>query len=252
MSLLLIARLESFKLVRHPMIWGLLIIAFLLMTLLFYRICVDYCQLMQDSLSKRHQPISFSLEVIKPFCSWTILIIALISPSFTTTSLCQEYRQKTFYLWAASDHKAGQIIWGKFVCLLAILWIFPFMMLIMISILQTQISLQWGIIFTSLLAVICMGSCFMSFGLFISSLIPHPLLAIGVTFIGNIFWMLLEWLNPFPQTFQFLARALSTLNHTYHLLNGIIYSPDLVFFILFTLFWLILAQKRVQHKMKNL
>lgn len=247
-----VTRIESFKLLRHPMTWVLVMLTLGAMTLLFFRLCVDYLRLAEEFLHQRDLQASLSLEVIRPLCSWTIVIIAIIFPVFTTYAISQELRSKTFYLWAASPVRASAFVIGKFLSILSILLIVIAVMLLMIATLSLETNLDWGMITTSVLAVGLIGTSFISFGLFLSSVISYPLLAIVATFIGNAIWMLLEWLDPFPFDWFHIAKESSLLSHSYHLLNGIVYSPDIVYYALFDIFWLLITIRIVYKKMTNL
>ncbi len=243
-----IGRLEIYKLVRHPMTWGLLSISIGLLSLVYYRLCVDYLHLAHRALHQRDIYPSLSIDVFKPLCSWTIVVLALIFPLFTTNAFSQEYRHNTFTLWAMSPLPARTIVFAKAKSLLFILLVMISVLILLISSLAFDAPLSYKMIASMLLGVALIGCCFLSFGLFISSIIPNPLFAMGITFLGNLGWMLLEWINPFPSSWT-LAKELSLLGHCYHFLNGILYSPDIIYFLIFTGFWLTLSVQVVNHKM---
>jgi len=249
MSLSLL-RIEGYKLIRLPLTWVLMSISLLLISLLFYRLCVDYLQLAQQNLHLQGQAPSISVEIIKPLCSWTIILFATLLPLLTANAFSQEFRQKTFYLLATS-HKASSIVLAKYVSLFIMFSVQVAALLLIIATLNFETALDWGMITSAILAIIGIGSCFLSFGLFMSSLTSWPLVAIGLTFLGYLFWLLLEWLNPFPAQGFFLAKELSLLSHSYRLLNGMIYIPDLLYYVFFSIFWLVLCHFRIAHKLVN-
>lgn len=222
-----------------------------LLAMLYHRLCVDHLQAAQVALQQR-TPVSLTEEVIKPLFSWSIILFAMVLPIFTTLSLSQEFRQQTIYLWASNPIGAWQLLCGKFLSLLAFVFLMLSLMLMMIATLQFETPLDWGMITSSVLALILIGCCFISFGLFISTHIKNSLFAIGITFLGNLFWMLLEWLNPFPEQGFFLARELSLLNHTHHLFHGIIHSPDLAFYGLSSLFFLIITARSLKQQLTQI
>ncbi len=243
-----IGRLELYKIFRHPMTWGLLSLSLCLLSLVFYRLCVDYLHLAHRALQQRDIYPSLSIDVIKPLCSWSIVVLAIIFPLFTTNAFSQEYRHNTFTLWAMSPLPARSIVYAKTKSLLFILIVILSFLALLIATLSFDAPLSYKMIASQLLGVALIGCCFLSFGIFISSIIPNPLFAMGITFLGNLGWMLLEWINPFPATWT-LAKELSLLGHCYHFLNGVLYSPDIVYYLIFTGFWLMLATKMVNHKM---
>ncbi|MBS0288823.1 MAG: hypothetical protein JSS07_02140 [Proteobacteria bacterium] len=247
MMILRILQIEIYKLLRHPMIL-IISFAFGLISLLFYRLCVDYLHLAHHALNHR-QTASLTFEVIKPLCSWTILILAIVFPLFTTQTLSQELKQKTFYLWAGSAIKAYELVMGKWLSLMFILLLILCLVFAMILSLAFNTSLSFPMMGLSLVTVAFVGCCFICFGLFISSMIPNPLFSLGMTYFGIIIWMLLEWLNPLGQKYAWLAKEISILSHSYHGLNGIIYSPDICFFIITSALCLCLTHLRVKYFM---
>ena len=246
-----VVRMEGYKLSRHPMTWALMALCIGLLSLLFYRLCVDYLQLMQQALSARNTNTSLFVGVIRPFCSWTLVIFSIIIPLFTTMAFSYEYRHKTFYLWATSSWNAKEIVVGKFLSLLFLFILILCFMAIMIASLNLETALEWKAISLALVGIGLMVSSLISFGLFISSIIPQPVLAVGLTFISNITWLLLEWLNPFPKQWENLAATFSLLNQLYYAFNGFLYSSDILFYLLFTTFWLLATQRIIANKMMH-
>ncbi|MBS0285902.1 MAG: hypothetical protein JSR17_00880 [Proteobacteria bacterium] len=244
-------QIEIYKLVRHPLTFGVLSLSLGLLSLLFYRLCVDYLHLAHGALHAREISASISVEIIKPLCSWAILLMALTFPLFTTQSLSQEVKQRTFALWAMSSRTAFNIIFGKWLSILCFVGFIELILLLMIGSLFLNATLNWQMITLSLLTVALIGCCIISFGLFISSLISHPIFALLVTYIGLLLWMLIEWLNPFSKAYAYLAKELSLINHSYAAFHGIINMADFVFFILVSIFWLTLTSRHLAIKMTH-
>ncbi len=239
-------KLEILKLSRHPMTLFIISLFVGIMSLLFYRLCVDYLHMSHHALNTRNVAPSISAEIIKPLCSWSIILIALIFPLFTTLSYSQESRQRTFTLWAMSPQTAYNLVFGKFLSLLLLLSLLLCILLCMIITLSFSATLAWKMILLSLLTVWLIGCAIISFGLCISCIFSQPLLALGLTFAGELVWMLLEWLNPFGEQFKFIAKGFSLLSHSEHALSGIAYSPDMLFFILASIFWLSLTLRQTR------
>jgi ABC-2 type transport system permease protein len=245
-------RLEMLKYARDPTIGGLGALIIGLLSLLFYRLCVDYLQLAHDHIAQSQRTISVSVEIFKPFCSWAMIFFALLIPILTTTSISREYRQQSFILWASSALSAYQIVMGKWLSILSLVSVIIMGMLCMIATLGLETTLDYGLIFSALLSVMLVSSCFISFGLCVSSMIPHPHCAMGVTFIGNILWILLEWISPFPDKWRSLSEELSLFGHLDHFLNGIITSKDVTYYLAFTSVFLSFTIFLVHQKMTRI
>lgn len=240
---LLIARLENFKLFRHPIALGLITLAIGLLWLIFYRLFVDYLTLMQNALVQGSRHASLSLELIKPFFSWGLVILSFVLPLFTTFAFSSEFQQKTFYLWMTYPVRPLQLIVGKYLSLLSVTFFILSIMLLMIITLNIETDLDWGMIIGGCLAFIGVSSCLISFGLFVSCAVTIPLLAMGITIIGNIMWLLMEWLLP--------NIELSLLGHSFHLLHGYFQSHDIIFYLLFSSFWLFISSRVLRYKMRR-
>lgn len=247
-----VAKIEIAKTLRHPMTWGIYSLCIIVQSLLFYRLCLDYLQVAQHALHQQGISSSLSLSVFKPFCSWTIMLLAIIIPLFTTQTLSQEFRQKTIYLWAKSPISTYHILIGKTLSIVFVMLMILFAMLIMMASLTFETTLAWSTISSILFITALIGLGFICFDLFICSVISNPLFALAACFLGNLLWMLLEWLNPFPLAYYYLAKELSLLSHSYHFLNGILYSPDLIFYLVFCGFWLFFTQRVLKNKMRHL
>jgi ABC-2 type transport system permease protein len=246
---MIVWRLEMQKTWRHPLLGGLGALALTFLSLLFYRLCVDYLQLANDTVLQSQRTISVSLEIVKPFCSWSMVLFSFIIPLLSTASISQEFRQNTFLLWATSSFSAFQIVIGKWFSMVSMIMGALAMMFLMIATLSLETKLDYGLIFSALCAVALVSSCFISFGLFISSLIPFPLFAMGVSFIGNILWIVLEWFDPFPAKWHFLSEQLSLFGHLDHFLNGILTSADIGYYLAFSGVWLGLTMMVMHQKM---
>lgn len=252
MTILTVMQLELKKWTPRPLFWGLWIFCFTLVSLLFYRLCVDYLILSQKSILQNLDLPSALLEIVKPLSSWSIILFALLLPIFTTNALSQENRQQTFILWANSTLSARTMVWGKFFCISLFPLSLALIEMLMLLTLGWETHIDIGWLFSSLLSILLISGCVIAFGLFISSLAENPLAAMTLTFLGTLIWMLLEWIDPFPAVWGNIAEHLSLLSHSYHLLNGILFSTDIIYYFLFCAFWLFLTQHIVHYRLKNL
>jgi ABC-type transport system involved in multi-copper enzyme maturation permease subunit len=247
---LFIARLESYKLFRHPMTLVIFALSIGLMWLFFYRLLVDYLTLMQNALVQGSRHASLGLEVIKPFFSWSIVIFAFMLPIFTSNAFSVEFQQKTFVVWASHRIHPMSLVIGKFLSVLGITACLLFAMLVMIFILHIETALDWGLVIGGCSAVMGVSAALISFGIFISCLVISPLLAIGITVIGNMMWLLIEWLSPFSYS-TLPTSDISLLGHSFHLLHGDFQSHDIIFYFLFSAFWLSMSSRLIAYKLKR-
>lgn len=247
---ILIARLESAKLIRHPLTLLLISLTMGLLWLFFYRLFVDYLTQMQNALVQGTRHESLCLEVIKPLFNWSMVTLAFILPVFTTFAFSVEMQQKTFSLWAMNHVSARQLVIGKFFSILGIALLVLLALSLMISALALEVSLDWGMVLGGATAFIGTSCAFISFGLFVSCLTSLPLLAMGLTVVANCLWLLIEWLSPF-NVGLLSTSDFSLLSHGFHLVHGHFQSHDILFYLLFTGFWLTMSSRLIAYKMKR-
>jgi len=250
---LTILRIEYFKNSRQPLFWALLAFLTLILSLIFHRLCVDYLTEAQLAVQQNNIVQSVSQAIVKPFCSWTIVMFAFLLPILATQTLSHEFRQNTFHVWIRSRFDSVSIVFGKAAFILSFVFFTLFLLALMFGILSFETNLDLSFLFCGLLTVILMSSAILSFNLFISSCFIQPLYALALATIGNLLWMSLEWLNPFGEKGQSFCSELSLIAHSHHLLNGVLYLPDLIFYFVFSAFWLSMTalcvhQKMGQHK----
>lgn len=226
----MLTKTEVHKLVRQPISWVLLALCFIFFSLLFYRLCVDHINLTRQALDNITLRPSLALDLIKPFCSWTCIVLALVIPVLTSQSLSQEFRQKTIYLITLSPIKPCQWVIAKYFSLLIFLGIIIFFEIILLSALGLEATLDLPRVSTNLLAILLVGASWISLGLLIAALLEQAFLAIGFGVLSNLLLLLLEWLDPFPGQTHVLAKTLSMLAHCDYLLSGVLYSPDLAYY----------------------
>jgi ABC-2 type transport system permease protein len=249
--ILKILKLELMKWTPRPLLWGLWSLCFTIISIFFYRLCVDYLLLSNKAITQNATNPSVLLEIVKPLSSWSVILFALLIPIFTTSAFSQEYRQQSFILWANSPLSAFRIVLGKFLCLL----LFPLSLIIVESVMlltlsfETEMNIGW--LLSGALCILLICACIIALGLFISSLTHSSLAAMTLTFAATLLWMLLEWLDPFPSILGNLSQHLSLLSHSYRLLNGILLSTDLIYYVLFCVFWLVLTHTVVQYRLRN-
>lgn len=247
-----VMQLEIQKWHPRPLLWSLWALCFTSVSVFYYRLCVDYLHLSQKALMHDSAMPSVLLEIVKPLSSWSIVLFSLLIPIFTTSAFTQEYRQHTFILWANSPRSARAIVLGKFLGI----FLFPLSLIIaefmMLGTLSFEMHMDFGWLICSSMSILFITACVTAFGLFVSSASTNPLAAMTLTYVGTLGWMMLEWLDPLPKEWGFISQHLSLLNHSYHLLNGIFFSADFMYYVLFCVFWLSLTQLIISKKLKNI
>lgn len=242
---------EKYKLIRHPLYLLSLSLMMILSSLLFYRLSVEYFQLFQKAFDAKTQ-LDITREIVQPLCSWHILLLAFILPLFTTWAFSQEYKNKTALLYFNNTFGAAKLFLSKWLALASIPILIMLFLGLMILTLTFQSSINWLWVSVQLLAVLLMSVSFISIGLCLSAYVTQPLISLTLSYLSLFLLTTIEWLNPFGQHGAFLAKSLSLISHSYRLFNGVVYSPDILYYILFNCIFIYFGISGVRYKMSHL
>ena len=105
---------------------------------------------------------------------------------------------------------------------------------------------EWMPIVTGYLGLLLMGGCFISVGLFISSLTKNQIVAVMATFAVFLMLWVINWIASFtgPRT-QEILNYLSITDHLDDFTRGVIDTKHLVYYLSFISFGLFLTMRSV-------
>ena len=131
--------------------------------------------------------------VIEPSFQNMAVILLLIIPIITMRSFSEEKKSKTFRLLLSSPIHLKEIVLGKF---------FACMIVVMVMVLLSSYSLGFifmiaepdiGPVLTGYLGVLLMAGCYVSIGVFASSLTENQIVAAVITFGFSLFMWVIGW-----------------------------------------------------------
>jgi len=194
-------------------------------------------------------PLNVNTDVIEPLLGLMAFILLLFSPMVTMRSLAEEKKQKTFPLLLAAPIRLWEIVAGKFFACLTILGLLVLGSSYFVGFILLIGQPEMGPILTGYLGVLLMTSCYVSMGLFASSLTDNQLIAAVITF-GFIFLMwIIGWQSQ--SSSPGMAQILEYLSLSSHLQNftrGVIDTSDLMYYTSFTLFFLFLTHRVLESR----
>ena len=107
-------------------------------------------------------------------------------------------------------------------------------------------SPEWKPIATAYLGLFLFGGCFISIGLFISSLTKNQIIAGIATFAVFLFLWVINWIGSFSgPTVSALTSYLSVVEHADDFWKGIIDTTHLIYYLSFITLGLFLTAKSV-------
>lgn len=176
-------------------------------------------------------------------------IFMFMIPALTMRTLSEEQKDGTFELLATRPLTDWQIVWGKyFACLLIVLLaLLPTLIYYytVYSLGATEGNIDTGAVIGSYIGLFLLGGAFVAIGLFASSLTKNQIIAfaIGVflcffTFIG---FDSLSQLLSFRTIDSFIS-SLGINEHYQSVSRGVLDTRDLVYFISFVGFFLVITK----------
>ena len=194
-------------------------------------------------------PLNVNQALIGPAFMNVSVIVLFVMPMITMRSYAEEKRSGTMELLLTSPLTDLQIILGKFFGALALYALMLAVTLIHIAVLFLYGSPEWKPVATGYLGLLLMGSCFISAGLFISSLTKNQIVAGMVSFAVFLMLWVINWLGQsFGPTGQAIVTHLSITDHLDDFARGIIDTKHLVYYLSFIVFGLFLTAKSVDSE----
>jgi len=110
-------------------------------------------------------------------------------------------------------------------------------------------SPEWKPIITAYVGLFLLGGCFISVGLFISSLTKNQIVAFVATFATFLMLWVITWIGSFSgPTVDRLTQYLSIIGHFDDFGKGVLDTTHLIYYISFITFGLFLTAKSVDSE----
>jgi ABC-2 type transport system permease protein len=240
-NILAIARNETRRIFVSPLAWAVLAVVQLILGFVFINLLIDYARNadMGDQFTGVADYMGGGLY------GFATIILLLVMPLMTMRLFSEERKSGTLTLLLSSPASLIEIVLGKFLGLVAFMLALVFLLAIMPLSLLPGTALDLGRIGAGLFGLFLMMLAFGAAGLFVSSLTREPTIAA----VGGFGLLLLVWLTqivayqdiPFAEVFGYL----SLIGHFDALRRGIFDSGDVVYYALFTAFFLWLTVQRL-------
>lgn len=231
----LIAVNELRRLFKSPLAWVIMAIVQFLLAIFFYLLLSQYMQPTSAGAGLTEVVVSGMYQIAG-------VILLLVSPLLTMRLITEERRLGTIKLLFSSPLSITELVLGKYVGIIT----FYILMLVMISLMPASLmfgtQLDLGQIASGLIGVFLLMSSFAAIGLFISSLTNSPSIAAISTF-GVLFllWIINIAGTNASESTAAIFSYLSLLKHYNSLLNGVFNSADVLFYILVSVFFIVLS-----------
>jgi len=195
------------------------------------------------------QSMNINQQMIRLLLQNVTVLLLFVLPMITMRTYAEEKRSGTIELLLTSPLTDFQIIMGKFLGALALYAVMLLITMVHIGLLFVYGKPEWKPIVSAYLGLLLMGGCFISVGLFISSLTKNQIVAVMATFAVFLFLWVINWIGSFsgPQV-EKITSYLSIIEHFEDFAKGVIDTTHVIYYLSFMTFGLFLTAKSVDSE----
>jgi ABC-2 type transport system permease protein len=194
-------------------------------------------------------PMNINQQMIRYVFLNSTVIFLFVVPLITMRTYAEEKRSGTIELLMTSPITDFQIVVGKFLGAMSLYVAMLGMTVIHMVVLFAYGSPEWKPILTAYLGLLLLGGCFVSVGLFFSSLTKNQIVAGMFTFAVLLLLWVIDWVGSFAgPTLEKLTTYLSLTGHVEDFLRGVIDTQHVVYYLSFITFGLFLTAKAVDSE----
>ncbi len=195
------------------------------------------------------QSMNVNQQLIRPLLQNVNILVLFLMPMVTMRTYAEEKRSGTIELLLTSPVSDFQIIIGKFLGAMALYACMLAVTLIHIGLLFVYGHPEWKPIVTTYIGLLLFGGCFVSLGLFISSLTKNQIVAGMVTFAVFLLLWIITWIGSFSgPTVDKITQYISILDHLDDFGKGVLDTTHLIYYLSFITFGLFLTAKSVDSE----
>jgi ABC-2 type transport system permease protein len=187
--------------------------------------------------------------LISPLFLNVAVILLFTLPLITMRTYAEEKRSGTIELLLTSPLTDVQIVVGKFIGGMVLYAAMLSVTALHVGFLFIFGNPEWRPVITGYLGLLLMGGCFLSLGLFISSLTKNQIVAGMVTFAVFLLFWVINWFATFAgPTMQAVLNYLSITDHLNDFTRGVIDTKHVVYYVSFISFSLFLTVRAVDSE----
>lgn len=215
----------------------------------FFAVMLTFFERQSMQMMQMGGAVNINQMLIGPVFTNAEVVLLFVLPMVTMRVFAEEKRSGTIELLLTSPLTDWQIILGKFIGAMTLFSIMLAITAIHIGILFLYSEPEWKPILTGYFGMLLMGGCFISLGLFISSLTRNQIVAGMITFAAFLLFWVINWMGSFVgSTAQAVFAHLSIIDHFDDFAKGIIDTKHLVYYVSFIAFGLFLTAKSVDSE----
>ena len=198
----------------------------------------------QPQLAQLANPPGVTITVAAPLFNTAALLLMMLTPMFTMRLIAEERRSQTLALLLSAPLSSRHIVLGKFFGLLIFLAALMAGLPLMLYTLALGTALDHGLLLSNMIGLLLLTASYVAVGLYVSALTAQPIIAA----IGALAVLAGLWLADIGAAAEDSPwHLISPLNHFQNFNAGLLDSADAAFFVLFSLFFLLLTMRRIHN-----
>lgn len=241
--ILTIARRECQASFLSAQAWTLLAANQFILAWIFLRVLEGF-----SGLEAGQRNAGISLELSLNLFSFAAILALLSIPLLSMRMISGELREGTYHLLDSAPVSLTEILLGKFLGLAVLVAATGLLPLLMSLGLSVATDLDLGLLATATLGVWLTGLMFAAVGLYASSLTAQPGLAAVAAYGILVLLSVINRTEGAGTQAATLFDWLSWNEHLFWFLLGVVRASDLLYFFLFTAFFLALAHRRLANR----
>jgi len=182
--------------------------------------------------------------VAAPLFGTIALIMMMLVPVFTMRLIAEERRNQTLTLLLTAPVSSTHIVLGKYLGLLLFLFLVIADCALMTLVLAAGTQPDTGLLFSNALGLLLLTASYAALGLYISSLTAQPVIA-AITALAALFGLWLAEISAVDSDNAW--RTLAPTGHFQSFNAGLLNGADLIYFVLFSTVFLLLAIRRFHN-----
>ncbi len=200
----------------------------------FYTLSHFEMQNMQYQQFNMGKSPSITDGIIRPVYGNMNVIFLFLVPFITMRLFSEEKKQHTIELLMTSPITLSEIILGKFLSSLLLVVIMLGITLVYPITLFATGNPELGPIVTSYIGTLLLASCYLSLGIFFSSLTENQIVAGSLTFASALFFWLVNWASQAAgPVWSEVLNYLSLISHYNNFGQGLLNSSDVIYYLSF-------------------
>lgn len=243
--MLSIAARELRSLFLSPLAWSILAVVQAILAYLFL-IQLDLFMEWQPRLAAIEGAPGLTDIVVAPLFRTAAIVLLLVVPLVTMRLVSEERRSGTLALLMSAPVSMTEIVMGKYLGVMGFFGVLLALVVLMPLTLLMGGSLDLGLLASIVIGMALVIASFAAAGLFMSTLTDQPTVAAVSTFGLLLMLWIIDWAGSTGEagTGEVFAY-LSLLSHYDPLLKGVFDTRDVIYYLLFTATFLILAIRRL-------